>query len=166
MAILPILKYPDPRLATIAKEVEVVDSGIQQLVADMLETMYAANGIGLAATQVDRHIRLVVMDLSETRDQARVFINPTVKPLVTDRQKGQEGCLSVPGIFDEVERYTQVQIHALDVGGQAFELTADGLLAVCIQHELDHLNGTVFVQHLSRLKQDRIRTKLRKQSRE
>jgi peptide deformylase len=162
MATLPILRYPDPRLATIAQEVKTVDAGIQTLIADMLETMYAAQGIGLAATQVDHHLRLVVIDLAEERNTPLVLINPVITKIGEVRSKGQEGCLSVPDIRDEVERAQNITIQALDAKGVAFTLEADGLLAICIQHELDHLNGRVFVQYLSKLKQDRIVTKLRK----
>ena len=162
MATLPILRYPDPRLATIAQEVKVVDASIQTLIADMFETMYAAQGIGLAATQVDQHIRLVVIDLSEERDTPLVLINPSITKMGVMRSKGQEGCLSVPDIRDEVERAQNITIQALNAKGETFTLEADGLLAICIQHELDHLNGRVFVQYLSKLKQDRIVTKLKK----
>lgn len=162
MAILPILRYPDPRLATIAQEVKSVDADIQTLIADMFETMYAAHGIGLAATQVDRHIRLVVIDLSEERNQPLVLINPVITQLGPIRAKGKEGCLSVPDIQDEVERTQSLSLTALNAQGQTFTLEAEGLLAICIQHELDHLNGKVFVQYLSKLKQDRIATKLKK----
>ena len=164
MAILDILKYPDERLSIIAKPVETVDERIQTLIKDMAETMYAANGIGLAATQVDVHEQVVVMDLSETHDQLRVFINAKIT-----KRDGEtvyeEGCLSVPGIYDKVTRSETVTVEALNEKGEAFTLDADGLLAICIQHELDHLNGKVFVQHLSRLKQDRINTKLKKAKR-
>ena len=158
MAILPILRYPDPRLATIAKEVSLLDADIENLIG----TMYAAHGIGLAATQVDRHIRLVVIDLSEDRTQPLVLINPRITQLGALREKGKEGCLSVPDVQDEVERALSLSVEALDRQGQAFTLQAEGLLAICIQHELDHLNGRVFVQYLSKLKQDRIVNKLRK----
>jgi len=164
MAKLPILRYPDPRLATIAQEVSLVDENTQQLIADMFETMYAAHGIGLAATQVDRHIRLVVMDLSEEKNQPLVLINPRITQWGSELAKGSEGCLSVPGIHDEVERAQSLTVEALDQQGSPFVLQAEGLLAICIQHELDHLNGRVFVQYLSRLKQDRIRHKLKKQA--
>lgn len=162
MTILPILRYPDPRLSTIAQEVKKVDAEIQTLIADMFTTMYAAQGIGLAATQVDRHIRLVVIDLSEERNAPLVLINPVITRLGEVRAKGQEGCLSVPDIRDEVERAQSLTVQALNAQGEAFTLEAEGLLAICIQHELDHLNGRVFVQYLSKLKQDRISTKLRK----
>ena len=162
MATLPILRYPDPRLATIAQEVQKVDANIQTLIADMFETMYAAQGIGLAATQVDQHLRLVVIDLSEERDTPLVLINPVITQMGELRAKGSEGCLSVPDIRDEVERAQNITIQALNTKGETFTLTAEGLLAICIQHELDHLNGRVFVQYLSKLKQDRIATKLKK----
>lgn len=162
MAILPILSYPDPRLRTIAEPVKTVDDDIKQLIDDMIETMYAAKGIGLAATQVDRHIQLIVMDLSENNDNPRVFINPKVTPLVEDKKPYEEGCLSVPDVYDSVERPTKVKIEALDGEGNAFEEIAEGLLAVCIQHEMDHLNGVLFVDYLSRLKQTRARDKVRK----
>lgn len=162
MALLPILSYPDPRLRTIAEPVKTVDDEIRQLIDDMLETMYDAKGIGLAATQVDRHIQLIVMDLSENNDHPRVFINPKITPLVEDKKPYEEGCLSVPEVFDSVERPTKVKIEALDRNGNAFEEIAEGLLAVCIQHEMDHLNGVLFVDYLSRLKQTRAREKVRK----
>lgn len=162
MAILPILSYPDPRLRTIAEPVKTVDADIKQLIADMIETMYDAKGIGLAATQVDRHIQLIVMDLSENNDSPRVFINPKITPLVEDKKPYEEGCLSVPDVYDSVERPVKVKIEALDGEGNAFEEIAEGLLAVCIQHEMDHLNGVLFVDYLSSLKQTRARDKVRK----
>lgn len=164
MAILPILHYPDPRLRTIAKDVETVDDTIKTLVADMFDTMYDARGIGLAATQVDRHIRVVVMDLApeDAERQPQVFINPKVTPLTDELAPYKEGCLSIPEVYDEIKRPARVQIDALDADGQPFSVEADGLLAVCIQHELDHLNGVLFVDYLSRLKQDRARDKVRK----
>ncbi|RYY78143.1 MAG: peptide deformylase [Moraxellaceae bacterium] len=165
MALLPILNFPDPRLRTKAKPVEVVDDQIRTLAADMLETMYAAPGIGLAASQVDRHIELIVMDLSEEKNQPMVFINPKITPLTQDTQPYEEGCLSVPLIFDKVERAAQVKIEALDLDGKPFTLEADGLLAVCIQHEMDHLDGKLFVDYLSPLKRQRIREKLAKAER-
>jgi peptide deformylase len=165
MALLNILHYPDPRLHTVAKPVAQVDDAIRQLAADMAETMYAAPGIGLAATQVDRHIRLVVIDVSEEKNRLQVFINPQI--LAKDGEHvGEEGCLSVPGIYDKVTRAERVRVRAQDLQGATFELDTDGLLAVCIQHELDHLDGKVFVEYLSRLKQTRIRHKLIKQARE
>ncbi|AWT48108.1 peptide deformylase [Psychrobacter sp. YP14] len=162
MAILPILSYPDPRLRTIAEPIKTVDAEIKQLIKDMIETMYDAKGIGLAATQVDRHIQLIVMDLSENNDSPRVFINPKVTPLVEDKKPYEEGCLSVPDVYDSVDRPVKVKIEALDADGNAFEEIAEGLLAVCIQHEMDHLNGVLFVDYLSRLKQTRARDKVKK----
>lgn len=165
MALLPILSFPDPRLRTIAKPVEQVTAEIRQLAADMLETMYHAPGIGLAATQVDRHIQLIVMDLSETKDQPMVFINPKVSPLTDQTQPYEEGCLSVPQIYDKVERPSRVKIEALNLEGAPVEIEADGLLAVCIQHEMDHLNGKLFVDYLSPLKRQRAREKIEKAQR-
>ncbi len=162
MALLPILSYPDPRLRTIAEPVKTVDADIKQLIKDMIETMYDAKGIGLAATQVDRHIQLIVMDLSENNDSPRVFINPKITPLVEDKKPYEEGCLSVPDVYDSVERPVKVRIEALDGDGKPFEEIAEGLLAVCIQHEMDHLNGVLFVDYLSSLKQTRARDKVRK----
>ncbi|TBU93270.1 peptide deformylase [Stutzerimonas kirkiae] len=162
MAILNILEFPDPRLRTIAKPVEVVDDGIRQLIDDMFETMYAAPGIGLAATQVNVHKRVVVMDLSEDKSEPQVFINPEFEYLTEEMGQYQEGCLSVPGFYENVDRPQKVRIRALDRDGQAFELLAEGLLAVCIQHECDHLNGKLFVDYLSTLKRDRIKKKLEK----
>ena len=166
MAILPILCYPDPRLHKVAAPVAVVDDRVQAVVADMFATMYEAKGIGLAATQVDIHERIVVIDTSEARDQPLVLINPEITWASAEKETGEEGCLSVPGIHDTVPRSVQVQVRALDAQGQAFEIEADGLLAVCIQHEIDHLNGRVFVDYLSKLKQGRIKTKMLKQQRE
>ncbi|MBD8050352.1 peptide deformylase [Limnohabitans radicicola] len=160
MALLPILRYPDPRLHKVAQPVQAVDARIRTLIADMLETMYDANGIGLAATQVDVHERLVVIDTSEERDQPLVLINPEITWMSDERVKGDEGCLSVPGIYDGVERAVQVKVTALDGEGRSRTIEADGLLAICIQHELDHLKGKVFVEYLSPLKQGRIKTKL------
>jgi len=165
MAVLNILRYPDPRLHRVAEPVREVDDGIRQLVRDMAETMYAAPGIGLAATQVDVHLRVIVIDVSEARDQLRVFVNPEIVERSDDTKVYEEGCLSVPGIYDEVERPDRVTVRALDENGQPFTLQADGLLAVCVQHEIDHLNGRVFVQYLSRLKQSRIKTRLQKAER-
>jgi len=165
MAVLSILRYPDPRLHRVAEPVREVDDRIRQLVRDMAETMYAAPGIGLAATQVDVHLRVVVIDVSEARDHLRVFINPEIVARSDDSKVYEEGCLSVPGIYDEVERPDRVTVRALDENGQPFTLEADGLLAVCVQHEIDHLNGRVFVQYLSRLKQSRIKTRLLKAER-
>ena len=166
MAILNILEFPDPRLRTIAKPVSEVDDGVRQLIDDMFETMYEAPGIGLAATQINVHKRIVVMDLSEDRSEPRVFINPELEMLTDEMDQYQEGCLSVPGFYENVERPLQVRIRALDRDGQPFELVADGLLAVCVQHEFDHLNGKLFVDYLSQLKRDRIKKKLEKQHRQ
>ena len=165
MALLPILCYPDPKLHTVAKPVQVVDSRIKQLVADMLETMYDANGIGLAATQVDVHERLVVIDVSEERNEPLVLINPEIVWASDEKVLNEEGCLSVPGIYDGVERSTAVRVTALDIEGEPQTIEADGLLAVCVQHELDHLLGKVFVEYLSPLKRNRIKSKLLKQQR-
>lgn len=165
MALLPILKHPDERLHTVAKPVEKVDERIRTLVSDMLETMYEARGIGLAATQVNVHERVVVIDLSEEKNSPIALINPVIT-----RKDGEavyeEGCLSVPGIYDSVSRAETVTVEYLDTEGRPQKLDADGLLAVCIQHELDHLMGKLFVQYLSPLKQQRIRTKLKKRQRE
>ena len=160
MALLSILRYPDPRLHTRARPVQAVDERIRQLIADMTETMYEAHGIGLAATQVDVHERLVVIDTSEERNRPMVLINPEILWASEERVKGEEGCLSVPGIYDGVERARAVRVKALNAEGQEFTLEADGLLAVCIQHEMDHLLGKVFVEYLSPFKQGRIKTKL------
>ena len=162
MAILQILEFPDPRLRTIAKPVVDVDDTIRQLVDDMFETMYDAPGIGLAATQVDVHVRVVVMDLSEDNTEPLVFINPELETLTDDMDQYQEGCLSVPGFYENVDRPVRVRIKALDRDGKPFEQVAEGLLAVCIQHECDHLNGKLFVDYLSQLKRDRIKKKLEK----
>ena len=166
MALLPILSYPDPRLHTVAKPVAVVDDRIRTLAADMLETMYDAKGVGLAATQVNVHERVLVMDVSETRDQPQVLINPTLIWASETRLKNEEGCLSVPGVFDGVERPAEVKVEALNLQGETFTLEADGLMAVCVQHEMDHLMGKVFVEYLSPLKQGRIKTKMLKAQRE
>ena len=166
MALLPILNFPDPRLRTKAKPVAVVNDAIRTLASDMLETMYAAPGIGLAASQVDKHIQLIVMDLSEDRDNPLVFINPKITPLTAETMPYEEGCLSVPQIYDKVERPSRVKIEALNLEGQSFQIEADELLAVCIQHEMDHLNGKLFVDYLSPLKRQRIRDKLEKVSRQ
>ncbi len=162
MTVLTILRYPDPRLHRIALPVAHVDDSIRQLIADMAETMYEAPGIGLAATQVDCHIRLIVMDVSEEKNDLQVFINPQVINSSAERKTYEEGCLSVPGIYEEVERPQAITVKALDRDGKPFVLDADGLLAVCLQHEMDHLEGKVFVQYLSRLKQSRIKTRLAK----
>ncbi len=166
MALLPILCYPDPRLHTVAKPVAQVDDRLRQLVADMLETMYDANGIGLAATQVDVHERLIVIDVSEERDQPIVLVNPEITWASDDKRVGDEGCLSVPGIYDGVERSLAVKVRAQDAQGQERTVEAEGLLAVCIQHEMDHLLGKVFVEYLSPLKRNRIKTKMLKARRE
>lgn len=163
MALLEILEYPDPRLRKIAKPVETVDDRVRKLCDDMLETMYHAPGIGLAATQVDVHMRVVVIDVSEDKNQPLVLINPEIGVLGEEHAQYEEGCLSVPGFHDNVDRPTQVKITALDRNGESFELIPDGLLAVCVQHELDHLNGKLFVDHLSALKRQRIKSKLQKQ---
>ncbi len=162
MAKLEILEFPDPRLRTVARPVETVDDGLRGLIDDMIETMYEADGIGLAATQVNVHKRLLVLDISPERDQPMVFINPEVEPLTDEREGYEEGCLSVPGFHERVERPARVRVRALDRDGQPFEMEADGLLAVCLQHEIDHLNGRLFVDHISRLKRSRIRKKLEK----
>ena len=166
MALLSILRYPDPRLHKVAQPVSVIDDRLRALIDDMFETMYDAKGIGLAATQVDVHQRLIVIDVSEERDQRLVLINPELLWASDERVKGDEGCLSVPGIYDGVERAERVKVRALDEQGQAREIEADGLLAVCIQHEMDHLMGKVFVEYLSPLKQGRIKTKLLKAERQ
>ena len=160
MALLPILCYPDPRLHKVAKPVHTVDDRLRALIDDMLDTMYDAKGIGLAATQIDVHERLVVVDVSEERNQPLVLVNPEITWMSDERVKGEEGCLSVPGIYDGVERATNIKVTALGRNGQSQNLEAEGLLAVCIQHELDHLMGKVFVEYLSPLKQGRIKTKL------
>ena len=166
MSLLPILRYPDPRLHKVAKPVTVFNERLKKLAADMAETMYDAPGVGLAATQVDVHEQLIVIDVSETHDQLRVFINPEVVWASEERTVYEEGCLSVPGIYDGVERPSRVKVKALDLDGKEFEVEADGLLAVCIQHEMDHLKGKVFVEYLSPLKRNRIKTKLVKEERE
>ena len=164
MALLPILHYPDPRLHTVAKPVLRVDEGIVKLIKDMAETMYAAPGIGLAATQVDVHKRVIIIDVSEARDELQAFVNPEVIES-SGEAVTEEGCLSVPGVFDSVKRAERVTVRALNAQGEAFTLEAEGLLAVCIQHEIDHLEGKVFVEYLSRLKQQRIAARLKKQQR-
>jgi len=164
MAVLPILEYPDPRLRKVAAPVAAVTPEIQKLVRDMAETMYAAPGIGLAATQVDVHKRVIVMDLSDTRDELRVFINPEILEAEGEAE-AEEGCLSVPGYYDKVTRAARIRVRAVDATGQRFEIDADGLLAVCVQHEMDHLLGKVFVDHLSPLKRARLSSKLRKRQR-
>ena len=162
MTQLTILRYPDPRLNTVAKPIAVVDVRIQTLVDDMLQTMYAAEGIGLAATQINVHERLVVLDVSEGRDQPLVLINPEIVWASDEKKVNNEGCLSVPGIYDDVERALSVKVQSLDLDGKTQTLEADGLLAVCIQHEMDHLMGKVFVEYLSPLKRNRIKTKMLK----
>lgn len=164
MALLPILRFPDVRLKKVAAPITNIDDSIRKLVADMAETMYEAPGIGLAATQVDVHKRLIVIDTSEDRNDLRVFINPRLESC-EGSQVGEEGCLSVPGIYDKVERAERVTVHFLDLEGKKQSITTDGLLAVCIQHEIDHLDGIVFVDHLSQLKQVRIKARLVKQAR-
>ena len=165
MALLPILKYPDPKLHTVAKPVSEVNDRIKKLVADMAETMYESRGIGLAATQVDVHERVVVIDLSEERNQLITLINPIITHKDGETTY-EEGCLSVPGVYDTVTRAERVIVEFLDADGHAQKLDADGLLALCIQHELDHLQGKVFVEYLSPLKQNRIKTKMKKRERE
>lgn len=166
MALLPILCYPDVRLNKVAKPVAAFDARIKKLVSDMIETMYEAKGIGLAATQVDVHERIVVIDISEERDQPVVLINPELVWTSSSRHINEEGCLSVPGIYDGVERFDQVRVRAQNVDAEHFEMDAEGLLSVCIQHEMDHLMGKVFVEYLSPLKRNRIKTKLMKVKRE
>ncbi|MBV6273295.1 peptide deformylase [Alcaligenaceae bacterium CGII-47] len=166
MALLPILQYPDPRLHKVAAPVQQVDERIRQLVRDMAQTMYEAPGVGLAATQVDVHERVVVIDISDEGNDLHVLINPEITWKSEDKQVYEEGCLSVPGVYDEVERAAKIHVRALNEQGEPFEFDAEGLLAVCVQHELDHLLGKVFVEYLSGLKQNRIRTRLRKQQRE
>ena len=166
MALLPILRYPDPRLHKVARPVTAVDDRLRTLIDDMFDTMYEAKGIGLAATQVDVHERLIVIDVSEERNERLVLVNPELLWASDERVKGDEGCLSVPGIYDGVERAERVKVRALDEHGHAREIEADGLLAVCIQHEMDHLVGKVFVEYLSPLKQGRIKTKLLKAERQ
>jgi len=164
MPLRPILRFPDPRLKKIAAPVAKIDDGIRSLANDLAETMYEAPGIGLAATQVDVHLRVIVIDASETRDQLLVLINPELVE-TEGVQVGEEGCLSVPGIYDKVERAERVVVRYLDLDGNKKTISTDGLLAVCLQHEMDHLQGRVFVEHLSLLKQNRIKAKLVKQSR-
>ncbi|MES2024287.1 MAG: peptide deformylase [Pseudomonadota bacterium] len=166
MSILNILRYPDPRLHKIAKPVTVFDERIKTLVADMAETMYEAPGVGLAASQVDVHEQIIVIDTSETHTELRAYINPEIIWASPEMQVYDEGCLSVPGVYDGVERHAQVKVRAFDADGKQFELEADGLLAVCIQHEMDHLKGKVFVEYLSPLKRNRIKAKMLKEERE
>jgi peptide deformylase len=164
MALLPILHYPDPRLHKVARPVAAVDDRIRKLITDMAETMYAAPGIGLAATQVDVHERVLIIDISEARNHLQAFINPEIIES-SGEAENEEGCLSVPGFFDTIRRAERIKVRALDSQGEPFIIETDGLLAVCIQHEIDHLEGKVFVEYLSRLKQQRIAAKLKKQQR-
>ncbi len=166
MAKLTILRYPDPRLHTVAKPVTQVDERIRQLVDDMLETMYAADGVGLAATQVDVHERLIVIDTSDTRDDPHVLINPELVAKSAEMVLGDEGCLSVPTVYDKVPRHARVTVRSLNRAGESYEFEAEGLLSVCVQHEMDHLMGKVFVEYLSSLKRDRIKVKMLKKSRD
>jgi peptide deformylase len=166
MAKLNILRYPDPRLHTVAKPVGAVDERIRRLVDDMLETMYAADGVGLAATQVDVHERVIVIDTSEMRDDPRVLINPELIARSEEMTFSDEGCLSVPLVYDKVKRHARVTVRALDRAGETCEFEADGLLSICVQHEMDHLLGKVFVEYLSSLKRDRIKTKMLKKTRD
>ncbi|HUP07233.1 MAG TPA: peptide deformylase [Caldimonas sp.] len=166
MATLKILRYPDPRLHTVAKPVGEVDARIRRLVDDMLESMYAAEGVGLAATQVDVHERVIVIDVSDTHDEPIVLINPELVEQSDEMVLGDEGCLSVPEVYDKVPRHARVMVRALDRDGMSRDIAADGLLAVCIQHEMDHLLGKVFVEYLSALKRSRIRSKMLKKTRD
>ena len=166
MALLSILRYPDPRLHTVAAPVKEVDDRLRQLIDDMLETMYEAEGVGLAATQVDVHRRVIVMDTSEERNEPRVLINPELIAVSEEMVVGDEGCLSVPTIYDAVQRHAKVTVRALDRNGQSYEMAVEGLAAVCVQHEMDHLMGKVFVEYLSPLKRERIKSKMLKRSRE
>ena len=166
MALRPILCFPDPKLHKVARPVQQVDERIRTLVSDMLETMYAAKGIGLAATQIDVHERVIVIDVSEERNAPLVLINPVLSKTSAEKHVNGEGCLSVPGIYDNVERFDAVQVTALDQDGVSRTIDADGMLAVCIQHEMDHLLGKVFVEYLSPLKRNRIKTKMLKLQRE
>ena len=166
MAILPILEFPDPRLRTVAIPVTQVDNRVRALIDDMLETMYDAPGIGLAATQVDVHERIIVIDVSEKRDEPRVFVNPAIEVLDSDLGEYDEGCLSVPGFFETINRPRRIQVTAINRDGEAFSETLDGLLAICLQHEIDHLEGKLFVDYLSPLKRQRIRRKLEKAHRQ
>lgn len=166
MALLNILRYPDPRLHTIAKPVAEVDERIRKLVDDMFETMYEAQGVGLAATQVDVHERVIVIDTSEERNEPRVLINPEIVWASDEMTMGDEGCLSVPQVYDKVKRHARVTVKALGRDGQVHQFEADGLLGVCVQHEMDHLLGKVFVEYLSPLKRDRIKTKMLKKTRD
>jgi peptide deformylase len=162
MTKLAILEYPDPRLRTKAEAITVVDDAVRKLADDMLETMYGARGVGLAASQVDVHRRLIVLDVSDTRDQPLILINPEIVS-AEGRVPGEEGCLSVPGIYDKLERAARIKVRALDRNGESFEMEADGMLGVCIQHEMDHLEGKLFVDYLSELKRQLIRRRLQKE---
>ncbi len=166
MALLTVLCYPDPRLYKVAKPVAVVDARIKKIVADMAHTMYDAPGVGLAATQVDIHERILVIDISENQDELMVFINPELVWVSPEKKAWREGCLSVPDHYDEVERPDTVRVKALDINGEKFEIEADGLLSVCLQHEMDHLQGKVFVEYLSLLKRNRISLKMKKRIKE
>jgi peptide deformylase len=166
MAVLSILKFPDPRLHTVAQPVSTFDPALQTTINDMFETMYSAKGVGLAATQVDIHRRIVVVDTSEERDQPLVLINPEIIAQSVEQKEWEEGCLSVPEIYETVTRPDRVRVRAQNATGEFFEMECDELLAVCIQHEIDHLNGKVFVQYLSNLKLNRIKSKIKKQQRE
>ena len=166
MALLPVLCYPDPRLHKVAKPVAAVDARIKKIVADMADTMYEAPGVGLAATQVDIHERIVVIDVSDNQDELMVFINPELVWASHEKKSWREGCLSVPEYYDEVERPDTIRVRALDINGKEFELEADGLLSVCLQHEVDHLQGKVFVEYLSILKRTRISQKMKKRAKE
>ena len=166
MTLLTVLHYPDPRLHKVAKPVAAVDDRVRKIVADMAETMYHAPGVGLAATQVDIHERIIVIDVSEEQDQLMVFINPELVWSSSEKKSWREGCLSVPEFYDEVERPDRIRVKAIDVNGKPFELEADGLLSVCLQHEMDHLLGKVFVEYLSFLKRNRISLKMKKRAKE
>jgi peptide deformylase len=166
MTLLTVLHYPDPRLHKVAKPVAVVDERVRKIVADMAETMYDAPGVGLAATQVDIHERIIVIDVSEEQNQLTVFINPELVWASAEKKAWREGCLSVPEFYDEVERPDEIVVKALDVNGKPFEIKADGLLSVCLQHEMDHLLGKVFVEYLSFLKRNRIALKMKKRAKE
>jgi peptide deformylase len=166
MTVLTVLHYPDPRLHKVAKPIAVVDERVRKIVADMAETMYAAPGVGLAATQVDIHERIIVIDVSEEQNQLMVFINPELVWASAEKKAWREGCLSVPEYYDEVERPDQILVKALDLNGKPFEIKTDGLLSVCLQHEMDHLLGKVFVEYLSFLKRNRISLKMKKRAKE
>jgi len=165
MAIRNIINYPDERLHKVAKPVQVIDADIRRLIDDMAETMYVAPGVGLAATQVDVHLRVIVIDISDDHSDLKVFVNPEILEREGEDTR-EEGCLSVPGVYDVVKRAKRIRVRARDRDGNTFELNAEGLLAVCIQHEMDHLEGKVFVEYLPQLKQNRIKTKLRKRSKQ